>query len=114
MNSKELQKTVRRIKHAKIKNIGELLTSKKMKLSRMPFNIWLKSVDNNLPIVSLFPMPPMLQQVLINYLSNKKFAKPKTTLFSHTQLIGPVQVKIDNTRYHSLFHVNYTNKILDN
>lgn len=95
----QLQKAARRIKHAKIKNIGELLTSNKIKLSRMPFNIWLKSIDDNSPVVSLFPMPPMLQQVLINYLSNKKFTQPKTTLFSHTQLIGPVQVKIDNTRY---------------
>lgn len=84
----QLRKIARRIERSKIKSIGELFSTDKQKnFSRTPFNIWLKSIDNNTKVISLFPLPPELHQILSHFINNGLFTQPKTSLFAHTQLI---------------------------
>lgn len=96
----QLRKIARRIERSKIKSIGELFSTDKQKnFSRTPFNIWLKSIDNNTKVISLFPLPPELHQILSHFINNGLFTQPKTSLFAHTQLIGPVIIDINNQPY---------------
>lgn len=96
----QLQKTAKRIKRSKASSVSELFTTKKINLSRIPFNVWLKSTNNNSKVTSLFPLPQKVQQVLSDHINNTLFTHPKTSLFSHTQLIGPVEININNQPYH--------------
>lgn len=98
----QLHKAARRIKRAKVDSINELLATKqinKINFSRIPFNIWLKSTNSNEKTISLFPLPPEFQQVLVNYINHQNFTQPLTSMFSHTQLIGPVEINLNNQPY---------------
>lgn len=95
----QLHKISRRIKHAKANSINELFTTKKIKFSRIPFNIWLKNTNDNDKVTSLYPLPPKLHQVVSNYINDKEFDQPVVSVFSHTQLIGPIKIKINKQLY---------------
>jgi len=95
----QLHRTVKRIERSKIESIDKLLTIEHKKLIRIPFNIWLKSTDNNAKVISLSPLPPKLHRTLANYLNGKEFTQPQTSLFSHTQLIGPAMIHINKQPY---------------
>ncbi len=95
----QLHKTARRIERSKVNSLGELFTIEHQEFSRKPFNVWLKSTNSNSKVISLFPLPPKIQQVLTNYLNETTFTQPQTSVFFHTQLIGPVVIQINNQPY---------------
>ena len=95
----QLHKTARRIERSNVNSIDELLAKERKKLTRRSFNIWLKSTDSNSEVIGLFPQPPKIQRIITNYLHEKSFTQPQTSLFSHTQLIGPVVIQINNKPY---------------
>lgn len=95
----QLHKIARRIERSKVNSLGELFTTEHQEFSRKPFNVWLKSTEINSKVISLFPLPPKIQQVLTNYLNEIAFTQPKTSIFFHTQLIGPVVIQINNQPY---------------
>ncbi len=94
----QLHKTARRIEHSKLNSADEL-TMEHNKLARIPFNIWLKSTDSNAKIISLLPLPPKIQRTVTNYLTENTFTQPQISMFSHTQLIGPVVIPINKQPY---------------
>jgi len=96
---RQLQRTSKRIERSKVKNVEELLTIEQKKHTRMPFNIWLKSTNSNAKVISLSPLPPKLHRTLANYLNEKVFTQPKTSVFSHSQLIGPTIIQINKKPY---------------
>jgi len=91
-----LHRSARRIERYKVNSIDELLTKEQIKFTRRSFNIWLKGTGSNSEVVSLFPLPPKIQRIVTNYLNENIFTQPQTSVFSHTQLIGPVVIKIKN------------------
>ena len=95
----QLHKTAKRIERSKVNDIDELLTIERTKRTRRSFNIWLKSAESNSEVIGLFPQPPIIQRIVTNYLNEKAFTQPQTSLFSHTQLIGPVVIQINNKSY---------------
>lgn len=95
----QLQKIAKRIERSKFETFDELLTTDNKKFTRIPFNIWLKNTKNNAKVVSLFPLPPKFHRTVANYLNEKTFTKPQTSLFSHTQLIGPAIIHINEQSY---------------
>ncbi len=95
----QIHRIAKRIERAKIKSIDELLTIEHKKLARLPYNIWLKSTDGDGKAISLFPLPPKLQRTLTNYLNTNSFAQPQTSMFYHTQMVGPVTIQINEQPY---------------
>jgi len=96
---RQLHNTVRRIERSKIKDIEELQQTKLQRFIKAPFNIWFKSIDNNSTVTSLFLLPPKHQQALTRYLNGQKFDQTITSIFSHTRLIGPVLIRMNNQHY---------------
>jgi two-component system sensor histidine kinase CpxA len=94
-----LNKTLKRIKRNNITSVNELLKTKQKLLTRTPLNIWLKSTEKNSKVISIFPLPPKIQQTLSNYLKDNNFDQPVTGVFTHTQLIGPVAIQLNNMPY---------------
>lgn len=95
----QLHKMVKRIERSKVKNIDELSSIEHKKLIRAPFNVWFKSMDSYPKVINLFPLPPKIQRTLTNYINDKVFAQPQNNIFSHTQLIGPAAIKINDQPY---------------
>ena len=95
----QLRKMVKRLENKKLNNIDEFLTLGDKKISRIPFNVWLKSANTNTKIINLYPLPSKIHRVLSNYLNEQNFDQPQTSIFSHTKLIGSAQIIIDNQSY---------------
>ena len=95
----QLHKVARRIERSKVSSLKELLDKEQKWLTRMPFNIWLKSSEKDLNVNNLFPLPPKVQRVISNFLSEGTFDKTQTNLFSHTVLIGPLTIKLNKKSY---------------
>jgi two-component system sensor histidine kinase CpxA len=89
----------KRITRHKADNIEQLLTQQEKRLVRTPFNIWLKSTNDNSRVVSAIPLPTKLQRVLTDYLSENSFTQPKASFFSHTEVVGPAVININNQAY---------------
>jgi len=98
----QLHKMAKRIKRNKANSINELLKNERSRVARTPFNVWLKSIENNSKVINFAPLPIKIKRVLTNYLSENTFDKPKTSLFSHTQIIGPIAIDI-NAKPYQLF-----------
>lgn len=96
---RQLHKIAKRIEQSKAKNLDALLKVKHKRFAQKPFNIWFKSLDNSQKIMSLFALPPKNQRALSDYLDSQTFTEPKTSVFSHSRLIGPVEIKINNQPY---------------
>lgn len=96
---RQLRNAAKRIERSKITSIDDLFKIRHKRLAQMPFNIWLKSTDGQQKVTSLYPLTPMDQQVLTNHLSARVFTQPQTSIFSHTRLIGPVEIKINEQPY---------------
>lgn len=95
----QLHKVARRIERSKVSSLKELLEKEQKWLTRMPFNIWLKSSEKDLNVNNLFPLSPKVQRVISNFLSEGTFDKTQTNLFSHTVLIGPLTIKLNEKSY---------------
>jgi len=95
----QLQKMAKRIERRKVKSIGELSSLEHKNFARSPFNVWLKSMGSDPKVTNLFPHPSRIKQTLTNYLNKNRFTQPQTSFFSHTQLIGPVVVQLNNQPY---------------
>lgn len=95
----QLNKMAKRITRHKADNIEQLLTQQEKRLVRTPFNIWLKSTNDNSRVVSAIPLPTKLQRVLTDYLSENSFTQPKASFFSHTEVVGPAVININNQAY---------------
>lgn len=95
----QLHKTARRITRSKPNSIDEVLINQKKRLAHTPFNIWLKSIEADTKVFSALPLPKKLQRVLIDYLSENSFSQPQTSQFSHTEIIGPAKININNQPY---------------
>jgi len=95
---RQLHNVAMRIKRNNILNIKDLLRIKRNRPAKAPFNIWFKNI-NNQQVTSLSPLQPKHQQALMNYLKVQKFTKPKTSVFTHTRLIGPIIIKINEQPY---------------
>jgi len=95
----QLDKMKRRITRSKALNIDELLSQQKKRLMLTPYNIWLKKTNDDTRIVSAVPIPKKMRRALTNYLSDNSFTQPQVSLFSHTHLIGPVEVNINYQNY---------------
>ncbi len=96
---RQLHNTARRIGRSEIKNIDELRQIKNQRFTKVPFNMWFKSIDNNSTATSLFLLPPKHQQALTRYLNERIFDQTITSVFSHTRLVGPVLIKINKQNY---------------
>lgn len=96
---RQLHNTARKIKRSKIQNIEQLLQEKIQRFTKGPFNIWFKSIDDKPTVSSLFLLPPRHQQALTYYLDKEVFDQPITSNFSHTRLIGPVLIDINQQQY---------------
>ena len=105
----QLRKTAKRIERSKFKSIDALLTTEHKKLARIPFAIWFKNTEDDARAISLSPLPRKIQKILTNYLSETEFTQPQTSIFSHTQVIGPVIIHINNQTY-QLFISRKTHK----
>ena len=99
---RQLHKAAKRIERSGITNIAELKKTRWEKFTKMPFNVWFKSSKTPSQVSSLFQLPPKHQQVITSYINQQTFTQPKTNIFSHTRLIGPVIIKI-NTKPYQLF-----------
>ena len=95
----QLNKMAKRITRHKADNLDQLLTQQEKRLARTPFNIWLKNIDDNSRVVSAIPLPTKLQRVLTDYLSENSFTQPQTSFFSHTEVVGPTIININNQAY---------------
>jgi len=95
----QLHKIAKRIKRSKANDVEDLFTNQQAMLARSPFNIWLKSVDDASKVISYSPLPIKLQRVLTDYLSQSSLTKPQTSLFSHTQIVGPIVMNIGEQSY---------------
>jgi two-component system sensor histidine kinase CpxA len=95
----QLNKMAKRIARHKADSLDQLLTQQEKRLARTPFNIWLKSIDDNSRVVSAIPLPTKLQRVLTDYLSENSFTQPQTSFFSHTEVVGPAVININNQAY---------------
>jgi len=93
--SKQLRNIARRIKRGKITAI----TALKKHFIQKPFNLWFKTANDDANVHSLFRLPKSHQQAVSDFINNQSFTVPKTYLFTHTRLIGPVMVKINEKPY---------------
>ncbi len=96
---RQLHNTARRIERSGITSIAELQKIRHKRFAQVPINIWFKSINTPVQITSLFPLPLKHQQALTTYLNKQTFTQPKTNIFSHTRLIGPVIIKINAQPY---------------
>lgn len=94
-----LYRTAARIKRSQVNNIEQLLTRKHKKLARKPHNVWLKRTDNYSKAISLNPMPPRFHKILSSYLNEKSFTQSQTSIFSHSKIIGPIEIEINQKTY---------------
>jgi len=95
---RQLRNTAIRIKRSKMTSSDDLSKIKHQKLKKPPMNIWLKSI-NEQQITNLFPLMPKHQLTLTKYLKKQTFSKPTTSIFSHTRLVGPALIKINEQHY---------------
>lgn len=95
----QLQSTAKKIKHSKITSIDKLLQAKRQRFAKTKFNIWLKEVGHSSTLSSLFPTPSRYHQALTHYMNKQVFEQPLTSLFSHTRLVGPVVIEINEKNY---------------
>lgn len=96
---RKLHNIAKRIERSKIKNIDELRKIKQQRGNREPYNFWLKSINNDSIVYSFFPLPPKHQQALTRYINEQEFDQAITSNFSHTRLVGPVLIKINDKDY---------------
>jgi two-component system sensor histidine kinase CpxA len=96
---RQLHNTAIKIEQSKIKSIDQLLDTKLEYFIKTPFNIWFKSMDNNASVSSLFRLPAKHQKAIKRYLYEHEFDQALTSNFTHTRLIGPTVVKINNQHY---------------
>lgn len=96
---RQLHNIATKIEHSQITNIGKLLQVKRQRFAKAKFNIWLKEVGQNSALKSIFPNPSRYHQALTHYINKQVFDQPLTSLFSHTRLVGPVVVKINEKNY---------------
>ncbi|OUR60744.1 hypothetical protein A9Q74_12310 [Colwellia sp. 39_35_sub15_T18] len=96
---RQLHNVARRIERSGITSIAELQKMRHKRFAQMPVNIWFKSVNTPAQVTSLFLLPAKHQQALTTYLNQQEFIQPKTNIFSHTRLIGPVAIKINKQPY---------------
>ena len=96
---RQLHNTARRIERSGITSIAELQKIRHKRFAQMPVNIWFKSVDTPVKITSLFLLPAKHQKALTTYLKQQTFTQPQTRVFSHTRLIGPTTIEIDQQAY---------------
>ena len=95
----QLNKAVKQIKASNIQNIEEFLTTNNKKLISLPFNIWLKSSDSKTRILSLKKLKRKKKWALTNFITETNFTQPQISLFSHTKLVGPTNISINNHSY---------------
>ncbi|MBL4900151.1 MAG: HAMP domain-containing protein [Colwellia sp.] len=95
----QLNKAVKRIEQSKIKSINELLQTNPQQFIKPPFNLWLKSMDENVTVTSLFLLPSKHQKAITRYIKKQVFDQTITSHFSRTRLIGPALVKINKQNY---------------
>ncbi len=93
--NQQLHNIARRIKRNKINKIIAL----KNRFIQKPLNLWFKAADDGANIQSLFPLPAKHQQAISTFISKQIFTQTKTYLFTHTRLIGPIMVKINEKPY---------------
>jgi two-component system sensor histidine kinase CpxA len=96
---RQLHNTIRKIEQSKIKSIDKLLEVKLENFIKAPFNIWFKSTDNNTTVSSLFRLPSKHQKAIKRYLYEHEFDQTLTSNFTHTRLIGPAIIEINNQHY---------------
>jgi two-component system sensor histidine kinase CpxA len=96
---RQLKKIAKRITRSNVKSIDELLLIEPKQLARMHLNVWLKSMDSRPKVINLFPLPTKIKRAISNYINDKEFTEPETSLFSHTQLVGPVLIELDEQPY---------------
>jgi two-component system sensor histidine kinase CpxA len=96
---RQLQSTAKRVTRSKIESVDQILSSRRERFIKSPFNLWLKSTDNTSMVTSFFRLPPREQRALKHYIDEKTFDKTITSVFSHTRLVGPVLVKINKKDY---------------
>ncbi len=99
---RQLKSTAKKIIRRKLKSIDQIQSIRHEHFIKPPYNLWLKSVEDNPTVTSLFRLPPKEQKSLKRYIDEKEFDKTISSHFSHTQLVGPVLVKI-NTKEYQLF-----------
>ena len=92
----QLNEAAVKITKSNIHTIDELLTLDNKRFKRFPFDIWLK---NNQKVISIKNVKQKYRRVLKSYLADTKFTQPQTSLFFHTQLIGPIVIHINNQAY---------------
>lgn len=96
---RQLKRMVKRIEESKIKSVDELLQTKQQRFIQLPFNLWLKSLDDKNDVTSFFLLPPRQQQAIADFIKKQQFDKTVTSAFSHTRLTGPILVKINKQSY---------------
>lgn len=96
---RQLSALAKRIERSNIKNIDNFLQTRLQKIVKTPVNIWLKSIGSNSTINSLFLLPKKHHQALTRYINSKVFDHAITSVFSHSRLIGPVLVEINQQKY---------------
>jgi two-component system sensor histidine kinase CpxA len=96
---RQLNLLAKKIERSNIKNIEKSLQTKIQRFIKAPFNLWLKNLDNSSTVTSLFFLPPKHHQALTRYINGQVFDQAITSVFSHTRLIGPVLIKINQQNY---------------
>jgi len=96
---KQLKITANKILKSKIKSANQLLSSRRELYIKRPFNLWLKSTDNTAKVTSFFRLPPKEQRSLKHYIDETTFDETIASVFSHTRLIGPISVNINQKDY---------------
>ncbi|MBL4942547.1 MAG: HAMP domain-containing protein [Colwellia sp.] len=96
---RQLHNAARRIERSNLNTIDALRTIKYKRLKQLPFNLWFKSLDNPQRVRSLLPLTPQHQHVLTEYIQQHTFTEPQASIFSHTRLIGPLVIKLNNQPY---------------
>ena len=96
---RELHKVAQRIERSQAKSIEALATQKPKRFAKKAYNIWLKKQNQHPTVVSLLTSPHRHQRILNNYLNRRSFTQLQTHVFSHSRLIGPVLIKINNNEY---------------
>ncbi len=105
--NQQLNNIARRSVRHDTNNIIEL----KKRFNQTPWNLWFKATNNGDSVQSLFPLTNNKQQKAVSaFISKQKFTLPKTYLFTHTRLIGPVTVKINEKSYQLLISRKYNKR----
>lgn len=99
---RQLNSISRRFNRDKINSIDFLKKLSTKRYKHRPLNIWLKASNSKESATHLFPIPKKHKQTVSTFINDQIFEQPKTYLFSHTRLIGPVPVVIKN-QPHQLF-----------